>query len=71
MSQKVPNGTQPNGSKRTQAKKVIVEKGLGHPIISSSSSHFFHKTDFEQYLFKNNTKKEIAKFSTLFSRNIG
>ena len=29
----------------------IVEKGLGHVFITSSSSHFFNKTDFEQYLF--------------------
>ena len=28
----------------------IVEKGLGHLIITSSSSHFFNKVDFEQYL---------------------
>ena len=32
--------------------KRIVEKGLGHLFIISSSSHFFNKTDFEQYLFK-------------------
>ena len=31
--------------------KEIVEKGLGHLIITSSSFHFFKKTDFEQYLF--------------------
>ena len=27
------------------------EQGLGHLFITSSSSHFFNKTDFEQYLF--------------------
>ena len=32
--------------------RVIVEKGLGHLFITSSSSHFFNKTDFPQYLFK-------------------
>ena len=32
--------------------KGIREKYLGHLVITSSSSHFFNKTDFEQYLFK-------------------
>ena len=27
-----------------------MEKGLEHFFIASSSSHFFNKTDFEQYL---------------------
>ena len=30
----------------------IVEKGLQHLFIISSSHHFSSKTDFEQYLFK-------------------
>ena len=29
-----------------------VKKGLWHLLITSSSSHFFNKTDLEQYLFK-------------------
>ena len=30
-----------------------MEKGLGHLFITlESSSHFFYKTDFKQYLFK-------------------
>ena len=29
--------------------KRIVEKGKGHFCITSSSSHFFNKTNFEQY----------------------
>ena len=29
----------------------IVEQSLGHLLITSSSSHFFSKTDLEQYLF--------------------
>ena len=29
----------------------MVEKGLGHLFITSSSSHFFNKTNFEQYMF--------------------
>ena len=32
--------------------KGIGEKYLGHLIITSNSSHFFNKTDFEQYLFQ-------------------
>ena len=28
----------------------IVEKGLGHLFITASSSHFFNKADFKQYL---------------------
>ena len=32
-------------------KGEIVEKDSGHLFIVSSSSHFFSKTDFEQYLF--------------------
>ena len=39
-------------SRRLLANKGIVEKGLGYLFITSSSSHFFNKTDFEQYLFK-------------------
>ena len=37
---------------RTFANKGIVEKGLGHLFIASSSSHLFTKTDFQQNLFK-------------------
>ena len=29
-----------------------MEKRLGHLLIISSSSHFFNKTDFEQYISK-------------------
>ena len=34
--------------------KEIVENGFGHLFITSSSSHFFNKTDFEQYLLSKN-----------------
>ena len=34
--------------------KEIVEKGLRHLFITSNSSHFFNKTDFELYLFNKN-----------------
>ena len=40
--------------------KGIVEKDLGHLFITSSSSHFFNKTNFERYLFK----QPLAKFAT-------
>ena len=30
-----------------------MEQGLGHLFITSISSHFFNKTDYEQDLFKN------------------
>ena len=29
----------------------MIEQGLGHLLITSSSFHFFNKTDLEQYLF--------------------
>ena len=34
------------------ANKKSSEKGLGHLFIASSSSHFFKKTVFKQYLFE-------------------
>ena len=40
----------------------IVEKGLGHVFIASSSSHFFNKTDLEQYLFNNKFEKKLQNF---------
>ena len=40
----------------------IVKQGLGHLYIILSSSHFFNKTDLEQFLFK------IAK-NSIFSPN--
>ena len=33
--------------------REIVGKGLGYLFIISSSSHFFNKTDFEQYMSLN------------------
>ena len=33
------------------ADRGILEQGLGHLLITSTSSHFFNKTDLEQYLF--------------------
>ena len=48
---RVANGTESNGLNRTSRIRGIVEKGLGHLFITSNSSHFFNKTDFEQCLF--------------------
>ena len=49
---------------RSQADKMVlsrirgtVEKGLRHLFITSSSSHFFQESNFEQYLFKEKTTK--------------
>ena len=36
------------------ANKGNCGKSLGHIFITSSRSHFFNKTDFEQYLFNEN-----------------
>ena len=41
------------GLNRIFANKGNREKRFGHLFITSSCSHFFNKTDFEQYLFKN------------------
>ena len=45
-------GTESNGLNLIFENKGNEKKGLGHLFITSSSSHFFNKTDFEQYLFK-------------------
>ena len=47
-------GTESNGVNRIFASKGIGEKYLGRLFVMSRSSHFFNKTDFEQYLFKQN-----------------
>ena len=48
---RVAIGTESNGLNRIFVKKGIVEKGLEYLFITSSSSHFFNKTDLEQCLF--------------------
>ena len=50
----VANGTESNGLNRIFANKRNFKKGLGHFFITSRSSHFFSKTDFEQCLFNEN-----------------
>ena len=49
-----------NGVNSIFSNKGIREKYLGHFFVTSSSSHFFNKIDFEQYLF-NNTVREVSK----------
>ena len=44
--------------------KGIVEQGSDHLLIISNSSHFFNKTDSEQYLLRNFVLKEIQYIST-------
>ena len=44
-------GMKSNGLNCIFAYKGIGEKYLWYLFITSSSSHFFNKTDFEQYLF--------------------
>ena len=48
----------------------IVEKDFGYLFITSSSSHFFNKTDAKQYLFKNSTFATIRlQFETRVRTN--
>ena len=39
-----------------------MEKSLGHLFVTSSSSYFFNKTDFERYLYKNVRKKDADEY---------
>ena len=48
----VANDTESNVLNRIFANKGIVEQGWGHLFITSSNSHFFNKTDLEQYRCK-------------------
>ena len=56
-------GTESNGVNSIFANKGNWEKYLWHLFITSSSSQFLNKTDFEQYLFKSKLKvrKESKK----------
>ena len=60
----VANDTVLNRLNRIFAKERIVEKGLRHLFITSSSSHFLNKTDFEQYRFT----KTIQSLTNLISK---
>ena len=50
-------------------KSIFAKKGNGlwHLFITSNSTHFFNKTDFEQYLFKKKTHWTDSSFSTNYS----
>ena len=47
--------TESNGLNLFSRLREIVEQGLGHLFIASSSSHFFSKKDLGQYLFNSIT----------------
>ena len=51
---RVYNRTELNELHRIFVNKGSCEKTFGHLLITSNSSHFFNKTDFEQYFFKEN-----------------
>ena len=50
FERKVFNGTESNGVNLLSQIRGIVENSLGHLFITSSSSHFFNKTDLELYI---------------------
>ena len=53
---KVANGTESSGLNLFLADKRNSEHGLEHLFITSSSSHFFNKTDLKQYLDLNSRR---------------
>ena len=67
----VANGTELNGLNLFSQIREIVGQGLEHPLfIISNNTHLFHKTNFEQYLFKHQELRkltgkiyEVSKFS--------
>ena len=64
----VANNTESQGINQFLRIKEIVEQGLGHLFIASSSSHFFNKTDFERYLLKKlKLRPNYQKFHAIFS----
>ena len=58
---RVVNGMESNGLNRLSWIKGIVEQGLGHLFISPSSSYFFNKIDFKQFLFKWENIKRVFR----------
>ena len=63
----VANGTESNELNRIFANKGNCGKVLGHLFITSSNSHFFNKTDLEQYLFK---LRPLCLFSVVSKQSI-
>ena len=49
---KTPKCTESKRLNQFSRFRGIVKQGLRHLFITSSNSHFFHKTDLELYLFK-------------------
>ena len=68
---RVANGTESNGLNRIFENNGVCEKGLEHVFMFSHSSHFFSKTDFEQYislqLFKCLLYNAVQKLCQYFS----
>ena len=63
-------GYQRYGVKRVKsifANKGTVKQGLGQFCTASNSSHFFNKTDFELYLFKQNVGCVSVAYERLFT----
>ena len=59
MKRRVANGTK----SRRLSRSIFVQKeenGLGHLFITSSSSYFLNKTDFELHLSKNKFVKVVG-----------
>ena len=51
---------------REEGKFGIVEEGLGHLFITSTSSYFFNKTDFEQSLYDNEEHLQQNQLSSVY-----
>ena len=45
-----------------------MEKGLGYLFVISNSSHFFNKTDFEQYLCNENAIVTVRKIAVILQQ---
>ena len=45
----------------------IVQQGLGRLFITTSSSHFFNKTNYEQHLFN---VLQLSRFCHLFEKGL-
>ena len=60
------NGMESNRLNLFLQTRGIDEQGLGHLIITSSSSHFFNETDLKQYRYLFNTRSSILPEISLF-----
>ena len=65
---RVVNCTESNGLNRIFVNKRNGGKGLEHLFITSKCSHFFNKTDFEQFLFKDNKVNNFKSLTQIYFR---